>query len=78
MSFFEVQCPWCLARYWTGVVGMTLMGWHDCDWADIAHLSWMWTPSAYSGGYAVHTFPVHDDPERGYEWVARIDRRPRD
>jgi hypothetical protein len=57
---------------------MTLMGWHDCDWVDIAHLLWMWTPSAYPGGYAVHTFPVHDDPERGYEWVARIDRRPRD
>jgi len=30
LSFFETECPTCGERYYTGVVGSTLMGWHEC------------------------------------------------
>ena len=30
MSFFKTRCPKCGAEYWTGVVGMTLIGSHEC------------------------------------------------
>jgi hypothetical protein len=34
MSFFKTRCPDCGEEYWTGVVGMTLMGSHECPLAN--------------------------------------------
>jgi hypothetical protein len=50
VSFFETECPMCGLRYYTGMVGMTLMGSHECAyqgfWPLVAHWNW---------------FCVHDD-----------------
>jgi len=53
MSFFETECPMCGVRYYTGMVGMTLMGWHECEYQGMFPIFalWKWACLNLGDGY---------------------------